>query len=73
MKTFAGGFSSPGINPINFNNIFSNFASLLAGNPTVFAVIFVLLGIYVALGLLTRHFDKKDIERVRENRLILLI
>ena len=63
-NVFSSGVSVPSVNTIDFNNVFSNFFSLLAGNPTTFSVILGTLAIYLFLCAVLRRFDKRDIERV---------
>ena len=63
-NTYGGGFSMPKVNTIDFSNVFGNFASLLAGNPAVFSVVFGLIAIYVLAAIWARRSDRKDIEKV---------
>ena len=64
-NSYAGGFSLPTVNKIDFANVFGNFDSLLANNPAVFCTVFGILGLYVLCAIWARRSDKKDVEGVR--------
>ncbi len=64
IHTYSGGITLPKVNTINFKKIFSNFAELLRGNPTVFSVLFTIVIIYFILAVWARKKDKKDVEKV---------
>ena len=68
MNTYSGGITIPKVNPINFNKVFSNFAELLRGNPTVFATLFSILFVYILLAIWVRRKDKKDVEKVHNSK-----
>ena len=72
VNKFAGGVTVPKVNSINFKNVFSNFASLLSANPTVFATIISLLVLYCLLVIWARHSDKKDLKKVQKHFVIFL-
>lgn len=64
VQTYGKGISIPQLNSIDFKNVFSNFLSLVQGNPVVLATVFGLLTIYVLLGIWVRKRDKKAAEKV---------
>lgn len=68
IRTYSGGFKVPKVNAINFSKVFSNFASLLAGNPATFATVIVLLAFWLLLSIWARRKDKKDVEKVSFSR-----
>lgn len=50
-------------NPIDFDKAFQGFANL-SDNPTVFACVVSIFGIYFLLAIWARWRDKKDLEKV---------
>ena len=67
-NSYAGGFSMPKVNTIDFNKVFGNFSTLLAGNPAVFSTMFCILFVYLVLAVWARRADKKDVEKVCSNQ-----
>ena len=64
VNTYSGGFKSPTVNAINFENIFKKFSELLASAPAVFSTVISILVVYVLLGIWVRRMDKSDVEKV---------
>jgi polycystin 1L2 len=56
---FAGGFV---VMPtaINFDKVFSGDNASIAKNPILYATVFTIIGLYVALAVLCRFFDIRD-------------
>ena len=63
LTIFGGGgpFAKP--NPIDFTKAFQGFANV-GENPTVFAVVLSLFGVYLILLIWARWRDRKDSEKV---------
>ena len=61
LTTFGTDFYVPP-NTIDFSTVFSKFD--IAGNPSVFATIVSILGLYVLIAIFLRWKDKKDLIKV---------
>jgi hypothetical protein len=61
LTTFGTDFYVPP-NTIDFNTVFTKFD--IAGNPSVFATIVSILGVYVLIGIFLRWKDKQDLIKV---------
>ena len=72
LRTYAGGFKVPTVNTINFSKVFSNFGSLLTSNPATFATVLCLLALWVLLSVWARRADRKDVEKVRGKKTIVV-
>jgi hypothetical protein len=59
LTTFGTDFYVPP-NTIDFNTVFTKFASL-SDNPTVFSTVVTLIGLYVIFAVMARYKDKQDL------------
>ena len=62
LTTFGTDFYVPP-NTIDFSTVFAKFD--IAGNPSVFATIVTILGLYVIIAIFLRWKDKKDLIKVK--------